>query len=207
MMSRERLGSAIVAGTLLAAAASIVAIAVTRDAAPTSSGRASVTAVVTSPARDSAAGTAPRVPERIAIPVLGVYAPVSPVGQDSTGGVAVPDDIARIGWYLGSEMLGSDHGTTVLVGHRDGRDVGAGAFFALDTLRQGDRILVAGAGAAETFLVQSVEIVDKHDFASVTSRVFTSDGAPRLILVSCGGEFDFDIGSYESNVIVTASPE
>ena len=147
------------------------------------------------------------VPKRIAIPTLSVYTTVVPVGKDDSGGVAVPEDISVVGWYSGSERLGARRGSTVIVGHRDGHDVGAGALFELEKLAPGNRILVAGTAAAREYVVDTVRLVPKTEFAAVSAEVFGSRGPARLVVVSCGGAFDFDIGSYESNVIVTAYPK
>jgi hypothetical protein len=37
-------------------------------------------------------------------------------------------------------------------------------------------------------------------------RYFARDGAVRLTLITCGGEFDAQAGSYRDNVVVTAVP-
>ena len=37
-------------------------------------------------------------------------------------------------------------------------------------------------------------------------RWFDRTGAPRLVLVTCGGAFRRDIGHYTDNVVVTAEP-
>lgn len=207
MKTSGRMAAAVVAVVAMLLAMGAATVAIVEDFGPvSSSGSTDIPTEFPHSTSAAVATVAPTVPERIAIPVLSVYAPVAAVGQDISGGVVVPNDIARIGWYRGSELLGSAHGTTVLVGHRDGHDIGAGAFFGLDTLHAGDRVLVAGAGSAVTFTVVSVDLVDKNDFAKVSGAVFTDQGDPRLVLISCGGAFDFDIGSYESNVIVTAVP-
>ena len=36
--------------------------------------------------------------------------------------------------------------------------------------------------------------------------MFARDGAERLVLITCGGEFDSRAGSYEDNVIAYAEP-
>src|SRR5215218_8830716 len=43
--------------------------------------------------------TAPEPPVRIRLPALGVDAPVAPVGIDDQGQMAVPLDVATVGWY------------------------------------------------------------------------------------------------------------
>jgi hypothetical protein len=40
----------------------------------------------------------------------------------------------------------------------------------------------------------------------VTNGVFDSGGEPVLRLVTCGGEYERELHSYRSNVIVTAAP-
>jgi hypothetical protein len=36
--------------------------------------------------------------------------------------------------------------------------------------------------------------------------VFARTGAPRLRLITCGGEYDVDAGGYQQNLVVTAVP-
>jgi hypothetical protein len=38
------------------------------------------------------------------------------------------------------------------------------------------------------------------------ASAFARDGAPRLVLITCGGPFDAATGNYEDNVVVYATP-
>jgi hypothetical protein len=38
-------------------------------------------------------------------------------------------------------------------------------------------------------------------------EVFARDGAPRLTLVTCGGQFDYRANGYTENVVVVARPD
>ena len=64
--------------------------------------------------------------------------------------------------------------------------------------------MVFDDGAQRSFRVINVELVPKP--AVSVNGVFARDGARVLRLVTCGGEFDDDVNSYRSNVVVTAVP-
>jgi hypothetical protein len=36
--------------------------------------------------------------------------------------------------------------------------------------------------------------------------VFDRSGAPRLVLITCGGQFDYTASSYSDNIVVVATP-
>lgn len=147
------------------------------------------------------------VPQAVAIPDLGVSAPVVTVGLDAGGGVVVPEDVSILGWYSGSAPVGSEAGSTVIVGHRDSKEQGIGAIGAIETLAAGQRITVAGPDdVGVIYEVEEVAFVEKADFASIVADAFGIDGPHRLTLITCGGGFDAAAGSYLSNVIVTATP-
>ena len=153
------------------------------------------------------AGSPEAVPQRIALPDLGVRAPVVEFGLDESGGVVVPDDITTVGWYRGSVSMDAPAGSTVIVGHRNSAVAGSGAFDNLEVLEAGDRIRVVDeSGAVHRYRVSEVDMVLKDDFASIVREAFGTDGDHRLTLITCGGDFDSAAGSYLSNVIVTAVP-
>ena len=59
-------------------------------------------------------------------------------------------------------------------------------------------------GNLSVYRVVSVEILEKA--ALDLTPYFVRDGDPRLILITCGGQWDEEAGSYLSNVVVTAVP-
>jgi hypothetical protein len=129
---------------------------------------------------------------------------VVPVGVNSSGAVAVPDDVNTVGWYRWSAKPGARQGSVVLVGHVDSALQGAGAFFRLHTLGAGDRISVTTNVGEYTY-----RVVSREDFPKATApldELFSTAGAPRLELITCGGPFDPTTGSYRDNVVVTAVP-
>ena len=148
---------------------------------------------------------APVPPVRIVIPRLGVDAPVDPVGVYEDGSVEIPEDVARVGWYRFGSDPAAGGGSTVIVGHRDGFDQGAGAFYAISALGPGDTVeLRLSDGSSRWYEVVAREAVAKELLPS--DDIFDEGGPERLTLVSCIGYFDRDDGGYQENVIVTAVP-
>lgn len=133
----------------------------------------------------------------------GQVAPVDRVGLDPDRQVVVPDDVRRAGWYEPGPAPGAAAGSVVLVGHVDDRSQGLGTFAGLRELVAGDLIEVGtAAGEVLVYDVVSLEQVPKAE--APMNRLFAADGPHRLVLISCGG--DFDGGSYTDDVVVTAVP-
>jgi hypothetical protein len=156
--------------------------------------------------RDAAPTVAPAQPGPVAlaVPALDVEAPVDPVGVRDDGQMAIPDDVGRVGWYRFGPAPGSG-GATVLAGHVDDREQGLGELAALREAEVGTEVIVTDAtGGTTRWRVVSREEVDKR--ALPVDRLFAREGPPRLVLVTCGGEFVPEHGGYESNVVVVAEP-
>ena len=148
---------------------------------------------------------APNAPVSVAIDELGVRAPVDPVGIYEDGSVEIPEDVSRVGWYRFGSDPAQGEGSTVIVGHRDGFDQGAGAFYSIAGLDIGDAIEVELAdGSLREYEVVAREVVAKNLLP--TSDLFAENGPERLTLISCIGYFDRDGDGYRENVVVTAVP-
>ena len=148
---------------------------------------------------------APNAPVGVAIDELGVRAPVDPVGIYEDGSVEIPEDVSRVGWYRFGSDPAQGEGSTVIVGHRDGFDQGAGAFYSIAGLDIGDAIEVELAdGSLREYEVVAREVVAKDLLP--TSDLFAENGPERLTLISCIGYFDRDGDGYRENVVVTAVP-
>lgn len=146
----------------------------------------------------------PAAPVALALPTLGVHAVVHQV--QTTGGVlGVPDDPATVGWWTGSVPAGSAQGSTVIDGHVDSATAGIGALFYLSHLQAGDAaVLCTAAGDEITYRVDARHVYAKHQ--GLPADLFATTGAPRLVLITCGGPFDTTTRSYEDNIVVLASP-
>jgi hypothetical protein len=146
----------------------------------------------------------PFLPSRLSINVLNVASPIQFVGSRGRA-LQVPDDPAQVGWWLGSALPGSPAGTTVIDGHIDSAVAGVGAFWHLSTLSSGDAVIVTGlAGQAMRYRVIARRSYVKN--AGLPASLFTTSGPPLLLLISCGGPFDADRGSYEDNIVVFTVP-
>lgn len=142
-------------------------------------------------------------PVRVVIPSIGSDGSVSPTGVDETGGLAVPDDAKELVWWQYGASPGAS-GSAVIAGHVDWKGV-LGTFDQLENTPVGELVIVTYAdGTERTFVVTSVELVDKP--AVAVDGTFARDGEPLLRLVTCGGEFDRAARSHRSNVILTAVP-
>jgi LPXTG-site transpeptidase (sortase) family protein len=153
------------------------------------------------PERARVSGPAPIALE---IPSIDVVSQVIPVGVDADQQVVIPEDISQVGWYRFGATPGTGVGSSVIVGHRDGRNFGVGAFYDLERLDVGDPIsLTNEAGERVTYQVTGVESVKK---AKLPFReLFRETGAETLTLISCIGYYEPGVG-YEANIIVSAVP-
>lgn len=149
--------------------------------------------------------TRPPAPTDIALPAIGIEAPVVAVGVDDDGLMTVPEDVLTVGWYEYGGAPGSAEGTTVLAGHVDSRTQGRGAFFELRSLEIGDAVAVADEdGGQSVWRVTGRRTYDKSSLP--IDDLYRRDGSPRLVLITCGGDFDDVDRHYESNVVVEAEP-
>ena len=63
-------------------------------------------------------------PRRLKIPVLDVDATVDSEIVNTVGGLTLPDDPRRVGWWSAGAGPGSTFGSVILAGHVDDRDLG-----------------------------------------------------------------------------------
>src|ERR1700677_3901564 len=146
----------------------------------------------------------PSVPTWIRIPSVAVSAPVKPMGLLRDGYIQVPPLVPHsnlVGWYKYSPLPG-ELGPSVLVGHRDSD--GVAVFFLLGDLVRGAKIYIDRAdGSTAIFTVTRVRNFEKSTFPSVLVYGPTEYSALRVI--TCGGVFNYAIGSYEQNIVVYAT--
>jgi sortase (surface protein transpeptidase) len=147
----------------------------------------------------------PPAPVRLSVPALGVDAPLDPVGVRDDGQMHLPDDVDRVGWYRFGPVPGAE-GAAVLAGHVDDVEQGLGQLAPLREAEPGDEVRVTdAAGTVTRWRVVSRESIEKR--ALPLDRVFGRTGPPRLVLVTCGGPFLPEYGSYRENVVVVAEPQ
>ena len=156
---------------------------------------ASVQGPAPGPVVPMASPSAPTVtPVRIELPTLGVGAPVMPVAVGGDGELGVPEDPRVVGWWAGAGD------TVVLDGHVDTAAQGPGVLFRLVDLASGDSVTVRGAdGSVRHFTVTDVRAYPK---AMLPPEVF--DPESRLVIITCGGHFDWHTRQYAENIVAFA---
>jgi len=144
-------------------------------------------------------------PVSVHIPAIDVTSDLMRLDLNDDGSVEVPpleaDD--KAGWYQRGPAPGAV-GPAVLLGHVDSAQYGPGVFFDLGALTPGDEVEVARAdGTVAVFAVDRVERHPKNAFPTIAVYGNTSDAQLRLI--TCGGDFDSGVRSYEDNIIAFAT--
>ncbi|MFI1801487.1 class F sortase [Streptomyces sp. NPDC020379] len=178
----------------------LLGMCVTSSPSPSPPGPGSSASAPSSPG-PAAAPMGRSEPVRLAIPSLGVSAPVVPLGLEADGTVEVPpiERDAPAGWYDGSPTPG-EAGSSVILGHSTVGQFGKGVLFAAGRLEPGARVDVTRAdGSTAEFTVREVREYAKADFPA--DKVYQGSGAPELRLVTCGGPRDADHG-YRDNIVV-----
>ena len=143
------------------------------------------------------------VPERVVL-AGGATAPVQPA-LTVDGELEVPEQVGHVGWWDGSAYAGDPFGRTVIAGHVDSASEGLGFFSRLVGLRRGETVTLRGSGHALSYRITRIQTIEKSALATGSSA-FDQDGAPALVLITCGGRYDKNRGGYDSNLVVTAVP-
>jgi LPXTG-site transpeptidase (sortase) family protein len=193
----------VLAAGLIAAAAGVAGLALTRHPVAQQWGATPTLPAPTGPiAAAPQRGPAPvSAPVGLTIPSIGVQTSLVRLGLTAAGALQVPPSSAVAGWYTGSPRPGAV-GSAVIAGHIDSK-AGPGVFYRLSALRPGDRVYVRRAdGTLAEFRVTAVHQYAKDAFP--TEAVYGATPDAELRLITCGGTFDYATGSYLSNTVVYA---
>jgi hypothetical protein len=143
-------------------------------------------------------------PVRVQVESLGIDMPIEGVGLDGDA-MALPANPAVAAWYRYGPAPASPTGSTVVAAHVDSLVYNLGPFARLADAPAGTEVVLTTTdGATHRYTIESSTTVEKQ--AVPWAGVFERTGPPRLTLVTCGGEFDYQARRYLSNVIVTAVP-
>ncbi len=117
----------------------------------------------------------------------------------------MPHDVSRVGWWRHSAPPGSATGTTVIDGHLDSATSAPGALFHLVSVEPGDTVTITTTtGATVHYRVQARRVYVKA--RGLPAEMFTQEGPPRLVIISCGGSFDPTEHGYPDNIAIYATP-
>ncbi|WP_043109128.1 class F sortase [Paraoerskovia marina] len=173
---------------------------------PSDDAAATTTAVPDVPVRAATPEPDAPDPTRLVVEGLDIDVPVEPEGVDPDGTMSLPESGTVAGWYQYAAAPGDDTGTVVLASHVDTYDDGLGEFARLTDAAPGDSVTLTDTeGNTYNYTVETVEQTAKVDVP--LDELFDRTGDRRLVMVTCGGRWDADVGHYEDNVIVTAVPQ
>lgn len=142
-------------------------------------------------------------PATVTVDDLDITVTVRPEGLAADGSMALPEDPSVASWYRYGSGPASPTGATVIAAHVDSLEYDIGPFARLAGASVGTIVAITSEdGSVHRYEIDAVELADKTGVPWDT--VFDRTGDPRLVLITCGGEFDYETGHYRSNVIVTA---
>lgn len=140
-------------------------------------------------------------PVRVRIPAIGVDSELMDLGLQDDGTLEVPPTGFPAGWFTGAPTPG-ERGPAVLAGHVDWGG-SPGVFADLRDVVAGDEIEVLREdGSTAVFRVREVGQYAKNDFP--TAAVYSDLDHAGLRVITCGGSFDRQAGSYRDNTVVFA---
>lgn len=138
------------------------------------------------------------------VPSLGISTEIRSIGVSDDGQVAIPKNGNLVGWYRFGSAPGATRGSAVIVGHRDTKAAGPGVLYPLSRMKVGEVISIYRDDWIKvTYRVVSAESYNKS--VVPLDDLFSRAGAPRLTVITCGGEYVKGRG-YQDNFVVTAVP-
>lgn len=144
-------------------------------------------------------------PVRIQIPSISIDIQITPVGVEDDGLMQIPENIRVAGWYRYGPSPASDTGSTVITAHVDDFEQGLGPFAYLKEMPADAEIIVTtDDGVDHRYILESVQNIEKKQLP--LDQVFDREGTPRIVLITCGGQFDQNVLNYSDNVIAIANP-
>ena len=143
------------------------------------------------------------VPDRLAIPAIGLDMAVTALGLAPDGSMALNARADTAAWYKYGAVPGERDGAALIAAHVSSAVDGVGPFSRLIDLHQGDTVTVTMSdGFEEPFTVVKRQRISKQ---TVDYNAITTESPGMLILVTCGGTWDPRILHYDDNVIVWAA--
>ena len=139
------------------------------------------------------------LPVRLAIPALGVNAPIEILGLLSDGSMQAPVGWWDAGWYRYGPLPGQ-RGNAVIAGHLDST-IGPALFWRLTSLGGGDKVIVTlSSGQVEDFLVQRQ--VSYRDNSAPMGEIFGPAALANLNLITCGGVWNAALHNYSNRTVI-----
>lgn len=136
----------------------------------------------------------------VALPTLGVDAPVVRVGVGTDGEMVVPDSAQDVAWFHQGKFPGRTQ-NAVLAGHISWGGQ-PGVFARLGDLREGDPVVAQIDGERWEFWVTWTCAFDRD--TPRAEQIMGRTSVPSVTLVTCGGTFDRRAGTHTDRIVVRA---
>ena len=138
---------------------------------------------------------------RVALPSLGVEAPIVKVGVDQAGLMVVPKNARDVAWLDQGEIPLGPTQNVVLAGHIN-YSRRAGSFSRLQSMRPGEIVTLSMGGKTLQYRVQWTCLFDRQTTQAARIMGYTEN--PSVTLISCGGVFDRRARTHNKRVAVRA---
>lgn len=155
-------------------------------------------AAVLPAAADGVSSAGSIIPTHLAIPSIGVDAPLEQVGLTADRTVESPQQWMDAAWYDLGYQPGAT-GNAAIIGHLDST-TGPAVFWRLGALQPGAKVLVDDGTTTLTFLVQSTATY--ADGQSPMQHIYGPSDMPRLNLITCTGDWNPATHSYSDRLVV-----
>lgn len=111
-----------------------------------------------------------------------------------------------VSWYEGTGLMHEKRRNMLYSGHVDYWDVGPAIFWSLVDVPEGTEIQVLGDQGGEASYV--IEYIERVTLSEMTAEKMQEITAPTpyeaLTIITCGGEFDYNVGEYLQRDIIRA---
>lgn len=111
-----------------------------------------------------------------------------------------------VSWYEGTGLMHEKRRNMLYSGHVDYWDVGPAIFWTLAGVPEGTEIQVLGDKGGEA--TYAIEYIERVTLAQMTAEKMQEITAPTpyeaLTIITCGGEFDYNVGEYLQRDIIRA---
>ena len=111
-----------------------------------------------------------------------------------------------VSWYEGTGMMHEKRRNMLYSGHVDYWDVGPAIFWTLVNVPEGSEIVVLGDKGGET--TYAIEYIERVTLSEMTpekmQEITAATPYEALTIITCGGEFDYNVGQYLQRDIIRA---
>lgn len=144
----------------------------------------------------------PGHPIKFSIPTLNINTKIQEVGITKKGNIASPRNFIDVGWYKYGTLPGKA-GTAIIDGHVDNGLAFPGVFSNLKNIQIGDDVYVETKESDNLHFV--VSQIETYNYNARTNDIFIQSDHPRLVLITCTGNWIPNLRTHDKRLVVTAT--